>query len=371
MAVTSGTDSWSDVPHLDPASWDVAVKSGPAPWSAGFSKNPVSGRVKFASKRSLRNVRDLRRVTGRSSGNVYNLPAKDYKDVVEYLNLMHMNTEGSGMRQINGGLSAGYKKAAEKGKHRLRDVHTPGDFIDFGFSNEQKENITTVACKGGHIAMLSYNPVYMLLKVQFSKSCNLPDTVVFFNLPANVATTLMYLAESNAMAAPGKNGEERHAVGVEFWNLVRVRGTVHETQYSFSYTEGGGNMTSSRFTQADANKIAQKTQVRTPNSSVVKRPGKSETSSSRLVSSYDEKDLPRIFGDDGDYRDWFEELKGQWSASGSSFFVAKAKNAESYYRDGMYNMCKKELNILAQSGVVFPDLKNDTSYGEGAISDKE
>lgn len=195
------------------------MPAGPTPWNPDFSDW-------YSKHRHSKNKKDFKYAVShpttpiRSSltGDVYKMPKQDYTEFVKYFNEHHSE------------LSEGYKD----GKPLYRKIETPADYIDYGFSDRQKRNLTTQECKGGHIKRLTYNPLYMLFMVEFS---NRGDICVFFNLPANVAAQLMYLAETNTMAPPDKNGKERHMVGVEFWNLVRVRGSLHKTQYPFQYTK--------------------------------------------------------------------------------------------------------------------------------------
>ena len=190
---------------------------GPSPFSDGFSDW-------YSKKRHLKNKRefvnttgDMRRIKGNLTGDVYMLPKRDYDELVQ-----HFNEHRSELSQ----------EYQQNGKYAR--VQTPADYIDFAFnSSAGKKNSTMQECQGGHIKKLTYNPLYMLLMVEF---INRGDICVFFNLPANVAARLMYLAETNTMAPPSKEGKERHMVGVEFWNLVRVRGTIHDTRYPFQYT---------------------------------------------------------------------------------------------------------------------------------------
>ena len=156
-----------------------------------------------------------RYLTESLNGNRYWLPEHDANELDQYL-LEHQSV-----------LSDVYK-----GKQLLRNVSTPADFIDWAFSGTRKDNQvdTAIVPNGGHIKEVQYNSFYKILLVQFAKSATLGDTCAFFNLPANVAALLLHLARTGQM---GTNG--RHQLGIEFWNLVRVRGTVHNTRYQFEY----------------------------------------------------------------------------------------------------------------------------------------
>lgn len=194
---------------------------GPSPFSEDFSEW-------YTKKRHSKNKKELkglqagyptRKLKSNLTGDVYLLPRQDYEELVKYFGEHHSE------------LSEGYNN----GKQLYRKIQTPADYIDYAFEKKsQQKQLVTQDCQGGHIKALTYNALYMLLMVEFT---NRGDICVFFNLPANVASTLLYLAKNNTMAPPDKNGRERHAVGVEFWNLVRVRGSIHDTRFPFQYTK--------------------------------------------------------------------------------------------------------------------------------------
>lgn len=194
---------------------------GPSPFSPDFSDW-------YERKRHSKNKKEMkglqagyptRKLKSNLTGDIYLLPRQDYEELVKHF----------GEHQSE--LSEGYNN----GKQLYRKIQTPADYIDYAFEKKsQQKNIVTQECKGGHIKALSYNALYMLFMVEFT---NRGDVVVFFNLPANVASTLMYLAKNDTMAVSPVDGTQRHAVGVQFWNLVRVRGTVHDTRYPFEYTK--------------------------------------------------------------------------------------------------------------------------------------
>ena len=194
---------------------------GPSPFSSDFSewyqKKRHSGNKK--EFKVLQAGYPTRKLKSNLTGDVYLLPRQDYEELVKYFGEHHSE------------LSEGYNN----GKQLYRKIQTPADYIDYAFEKKsQQKQLITQECQGGHIKAITYNSLYMLLMVEFT---NRGDVCVFFNLPANVASTLLYLAKNNTMAPPDKNGRERHAVGVEFWNLVRVRGSIHDTRFPFQYTK--------------------------------------------------------------------------------------------------------------------------------------
>lgn len=201
------------------------AEAGPLPlnkseYSAWLNtRNNVKNAKEYKRLSSSAPSRDLR---GSLTGDVYKMPEQDYNQLVDWLKEHHSE------------LSPVY---TSDGKQLKRNIQTPADFIDFAFKENQQKNIETVECKGGHILALSYNWNYKLLMVRFKNEGREGNVVVFFNLPANTAATLMMHGRYNSMAPPTKAGKERHMVGVEFWNLVRIRGTLHGTRYPFQYTE--------------------------------------------------------------------------------------------------------------------------------------
>lgn len=194
---------------------------GPSPFNSDFSDWYTKKRH-YKNKWEMKGLQadyPTRKLKSNLTGDVYLLPKQDYEELVKYFGEHHSE------------LSEGYNN----GKRLYRNIQTPADYIDYAFDKKsQQKQLVTQECSGGHIKALTYNALYMLLMVEFT---NRGDICVFFNLPANVASTLLYLAKNNTMAPPDKHGRERHAVGVEFWNLVRVRGSIHDTRFPFQYTK--------------------------------------------------------------------------------------------------------------------------------------
>lgn len=201
---------------------------GPSPFAPGWSdwyrrkrhnKNARQYRRDVGANPPLEGGYETRDVRGILTGDVYKLPKQDYERLVGYFN------------EHRSELSQQY---TADGKQLYRNIQTPGDLIDFALDKKsQQKRLETVECRGGHIKSLTYNSYYKVLKVEFT---NRGDTVVFFELPANVAAELMLFGRDNVMAVSRRDGTERHMVGVRFWDLVRVRGTVHVTRYPFQYT---------------------------------------------------------------------------------------------------------------------------------------
>lgn len=93
----------------------------------------------------------------------------------------------------------------------------------------------------GHIIKLEYAPLYKILRVTFRKPSKEGQVVAYMNVPAPVAGELLYLAESNQTQVSASSGTLRHVLGMRFWDLVRIRGTIHGTHYPFNYVTDMGN----------------------------------------------------------------------------------------------------------------------------------
>ena len=93
----------------------------------------------------------------------------------------------------------------------------------------------------GHIIKLEYAVLYKVLRVTFRKPSKGGQVVAYLNVPAPVAGELLYLAESNQTQVSASSGTLRHVLGIRFWDLVRIRGTIHGTRYPFNYVTDMGN----------------------------------------------------------------------------------------------------------------------------------
>lgn len=93
----------------------------------------------------------------------------------------------------------------------------------------------------GHIIKLEYAVMYKILRVTFKKSSKGGQVVAYLNVPAPVAGELLYLAESNQTQISATSGTLRHVLGMRFWDLIRIRGTIHGTRYPFNYVTDMGN----------------------------------------------------------------------------------------------------------------------------------
>lgn len=164
---------------------------------------------------SLPRKPEMRKLTDPLTGNFYDMPVNDYSD---FLSFIRTDSE----------LSEEYKKSG-----RLKDTATPADYIDYVFNKSKRGKLVQEGC--GHIALLEYDPYYQLLRVTFASNGNV---VVYFRVPNTVANVLISLAQSGAKST-GRDSKPRHLLGIYFWDLVRIRGTIHGSRYAFEYSKGG------------------------------------------------------------------------------------------------------------------------------------
>lgn len=105
--------------------------------------------------------------------------------------------------------------------------------ILFDKDNPQNQIYEAEGC--GHIAKLEWSKgsgtFGPMLRVTFAKGA----ISLFYNVPSAVAGILLSLANKKTTRIT-PNGE-RHELGIEFWNLVRIRGQKHGARYPFEYEE--------------------------------------------------------------------------------------------------------------------------------------
>ena len=150
-----------------------------------------------------------------SAGNHYQMPEDDYEEYMTFYR-----------SAVPSELSESYKQSG-----RARDVQTPADYIDRAFGKNTKGRIMETDGKG-HILHMSYARTYQILKVTFWNN----SVVAYFRVPIGLAAHLFALALSD-VTRPDSHGVQRHILGIRFWDLIRIRGTVHGSRYKFEYVE--------------------------------------------------------------------------------------------------------------------------------------
>lgn len=86
----------------------------------------------------------------------------------------------------------------------------------------------------GHIVGLAYSPAAQVLKVVFKSG----STVIFFRVPSTVAGELLHFAKTGQTMRSIVDGKDRHVLGIRFWDLIRIRGTLNGAKYRYEYESG-------------------------------------------------------------------------------------------------------------------------------------
>ncbi|MBR6134987.1 MAG: hypothetical protein IKQ22_00675 [Clostridia bacterium] len=165
------------------------------------------------------NKPDMRRLTDTNTGKDYEVPEDDYKDYI--------------------------------GRKQDQSI---GDYVSAAFDPSNQPIVQPVGNMSdsvGHILMLEYSPMYKVLRVTFR---NKGRVVAYMNVPSSVAGELLHLAQSNNTAISSIDKKLRHVVGMRFWDLIRIRGHVHESRYPFEYVQAGGESGTSQVSKPDWNK---------------------------------------------------------------------------------------------------------------------
>jgi len=111
--------------------------------------------------------------------------------------------------------------------------------LEDAFSDKDRV-ISVEGC--GHIKQLEYVEKSHILRVTFYDG----TICAYFDVPSYVAGRLFYFAH-NKTPAPVKpyrwyKGQVRHKLGVEFWDLIRIRGHHYGAKFPFEYVAHGTAM---------------------------------------------------------------------------------------------------------------------------------
>lgn len=331
----------------------MAAHAGPLPFRQAYPDFAARSRSKKYTEENLDILHgwrkqprkpETRRLTS-SLGNVYDMPGEDLDNFIKYIK------SDSQKSQL-------YTEAERK---LLKNVQTPADYIDFVFDPQRlktlkKKQVTDMPVRAdangdtGHITHLSYNSRYLLLKVTFWNG----TICCFFNVPSRVVSLLMHYAENSTLAPPGKNGKKRHALGVEFWNLIRIRGTVHSTRYPFEYVtdnNAGPREAKYEYTTGWNDKLQRDTQIRVEKASQNTAEDKEFEAQSDLadkqdiILDYEDEDLVTFF-ENGAYDDMIGKVN---SAQRKLLIEAEA----AFYADKDIGEIE---TLLRKTGLIFPSI---------------
>lgn len=198
--------------------WQKERKATPEAFKQHYKRALVTERklnyVSGAGWHMLPSKPEMRKLTDPLTGQLYDMPVNDYE---HFLSFIRTDSELSEL-------------FAKTGK--LKDATTPADYIDYVFNKSKRKKLIQEGC--GHISMLEYDPFYQLLRVTFASN---GAVVVYFRVPGEVANVLIALAQSGAIGT-GRRGKSRHLLGIYFWDLIRIRGSIHGSRHAFEYTHG-------------------------------------------------------------------------------------------------------------------------------------
>lgn len=145
--------------------------------------------------------REYRYITDAVSGRKYKVPEGDYQDFLKFT-----------------------RTPEPKADSKI------GQYVQEAFETATQE----VAGKG-HILNMIYNSRRQVLFVDFESD---NATVAYFRVPVSLFAELRnYAISDSGRVEMLKNGKRifRHILGIEFWNLIRIRGTRTGGRYKYEY----------------------------------------------------------------------------------------------------------------------------------------
>ena len=164
-------------------------------------------RAKKAELNKYWSEQGWRKLTDPATGKDYKVPADDYQEFSTWESVNRQGTD------------------TEEGME---------EYIAKGFKGN-KDSFSVEGC--GHIKFLEYDGYRMLLRVTFWND----DVCVYFRVPLAVAGQLRVYALSRQTQLSAIDNKARHLLGIRFWDLVRIRGTIHGSRYRFTYASIGNN----------------------------------------------------------------------------------------------------------------------------------
>lgn len=159
---------------------------------------------------------NMHRLTDSVTGNSYEVPDDDYRSYY--------------------GQWPEARSVSDPANSQLKPPQSVEKYINTAFDGSSGFEAQEARATGGdtgHILKVEYSMYYKVLRVTFR---NKHSVVAYMNVPSGVAAELLHLAASNNTQVRD-NGKLRHVLGIRFWDLVRIRGTVHGTRYPFKYVE--------------------------------------------------------------------------------------------------------------------------------------
>ena len=210
----------------------MASYAGPAPWSSGFKAlNRDTSSRGYVPGRGWRKTNpndEWRKMPKRTATKVIRNPLTGrnirvpVQDIDDYIQMMNAGSPDDQVMQFT----------AERG---LGIEEGMAAYVEEAFDDKHK-HYKIEGC--GHIKLLEYNIRRQVMRVTFT---NNDACVAFFRVPIAVFGELYSLAESKVESRNTFDGSVRHVLGIRFWDIVRIRGSMHGSRYRFTYVSGGGS----------------------------------------------------------------------------------------------------------------------------------
>lgn len=141
---------------------------------------------------------------------------------------------------VDGKIYTIYKTSGYDDFIHFHDMGDDTDALDYAIKAFGKNALGKVieSDGAGHIKHIAYAVREQILRVRFAKGAD----CFFFRVPSAIGGMLVSIAQKgpDLMQESTVDKTMRHTLGINFWNLVRVRGTVSSTRYPFAY--GSGNV---------------------------------------------------------------------------------------------------------------------------------
>lgn len=192
------------------------VEAGPAPWNTDYEG------FKHVNKSTLKKQRIYQTTAGYVQ--TQKRPAKLDKRTITLANGRKATIIDSHL-----GVPLGYQGPSSTAYDE--NGLSSEEYAARAFDGKHK-TYTVEGC--GHIAELEYSAYYQLLKVKF---VNGDGIVIYYRVPSAVFGELYHLALQKTQQISTVDGTQRHTLGIRFWDLIRIRGTLHGSRYRFEYRQ--------------------------------------------------------------------------------------------------------------------------------------
>lgn len=218
----------------------MAARAGLAPWSTGYKRLSNESHAQgfipghgFLAARPSEWTKDVKKPKGRwltdsKTGVKYYVTSKDIEELTRTANSLDA--------------SGNYKFVPDTlfmkfiADNNISAEDGMAAYVEESFNGKSKGKVWDTD-GAGHIIRLEYNDYTQVMRVYFRKGA----ICVYFRVPMVVFGELYALAQSKITTAHTFDGNERSALGVRFWDLVRIRGSLYGGQFRFTYMQGNSD----------------------------------------------------------------------------------------------------------------------------------